>query len=187
MQQKERWFEAQWFLIFPEACCHLHGTFTSQLRWAHALWCQRRPGRGTLELLAESPSLPLTSLPLTSPHHLSLSNAPDLLVPLGSGSEPVCTPLHFEEGCQHWLCDEAHYLTPPLTFTVEAWPFSVLFAQLLGHLPETLTPSGETIRSRSLPWDFCFQQSQNHFQGWVQPELISSHQGWNESQRWSER
>lgn len=140
------------------------------------LWCQWLTGRVTWDLLTDP-----------SPH------PPRCLSPKGSWPH-----------CAFWEWFWVHMYTTELWAVsmgsgmqfitlifpwplVEAVPFPVLLLQLLSHLPKHWLQVRDKIQSSSSPWYCCSLQSQSHFQVWFQPELISPHKCWDESQRWSER
>lgn len=88
------------------------------------------------------------------PHSVSLPRVPDLSAPSRSGSEPVFTPLNFEEGCRLWSGMWPVILTLPWPL-VEALPFLILFPQLLSHRLKHWPQVGKTMQSSSPPWLCC--------------------------------
>lgn len=115
----------------------------------------------------------------------SLLKAPDLTVPFGSPSESLFTPLiSFEEGCQHWVGDAAHYLNTALTSGRSA-DISCPVSPAALASTETLTPSGRegtaAFPSSTRLLSLC---SQIASKSWFLPELISNHSCWDKSQSW---
>lgn len=157
------WSSAISVLIFPETCCHLHSTFTCQLRQIYAFDVKNcRSGMGVLQsyLLRLHPT----------PHMVSLPNAPDLTMPLG-----MVLSLYL----LHWTLKRAAGIRSDMQpiILILPWPlleaqiFPLLFPPPLCLLPKHWPQAGEKIKSSFLP-HCCSLHSQNCFQVLLRPELI---------------